>query len=132
MRLQNWRRLGLMPFEWHLSRSLQKILAEILQNLPRGQKQAMALIRFDGQRNHGRLIGIRDQLVSPDRIGRQFLFVGHQVSNRARFTSRGVASSTKAAIASSVGITFWPSLPRRPMETAGLSASLVPTPRLAR
>src|SRR5450756_237898 len=128
------RRTGLfgVRFDRHLRRPIQKVLAEIFQNLPRGQKQAVALIRFDGQRHHGWLVGIRDQLVGPDRIGRQFLFVGcrspgHQVSSLARFTSGGVASSSNAAIASAVGITVCPSLPRRRIETECVSASFLPT-----
>ena len=50
-----------------------------------------------------------------------------QAASRARLTSGGVASSTSAAIASAVGITFWPSLPRRRTETDCVSASFLPT-----
>src|SRR6266576_1643182 len=67
--------LGLTLLERHLRRALQKILAEIFQDLPRRQKQAVAPIGLDRQGHHGRLIWIRDQLVSPDRICRQFLYV---------------------------------------------------------
>src|SRR5438552_12879702 len=110
----------------HLRRSLQQIPAEIFQNLPGRQEQAVALFGFDRQRHHRGLIGIRDRLVGPDRIGRQFLFVGHQAC-RVRLMSGGVASSTSAAKASSVGNTFWPSLPRRRTETEWVSASFLPT-----
>src|SRR3954466_13137257 len=105
MRLQAWRPPGLMLFDRHLRRPFQQILAEILQNLPRSQEQAVALLGFDGQRYQGWLIWIRNELISSDRIGGQFLFLSHQVCSRARFTSGGVASSTSAASASFVGIT---------------------------
>jgi hypothetical protein len=50
-----------------------------------------------------------------------------QTASRARFTSGGVASSTSAASASSVGMTFCPSLPKRRIETECVSASFLPT-----
>ena len=40
------------------------------RNLPRRQEQAVPLIGFDRQRHHGRLVGIGDQLVSSDGVGR--------------------------------------------------------------
>ena len=38
----------------------------------------MTLLGFNGQRHHRRPIGIRDQLVSPDRKGWKFLLLDHQ------------------------------------------------------
>jgi len=66
-----------------------------------------------------------DNRIACDRRGNES--AGAQFAVRARFTSGGVASSTSAASASSVGITFCPSLPSRRIEIEWLSASFLPT-----
>jgi hypothetical protein len=55
-------------------------------------------------------------LSNRDAVGSSPAMTTHNdhATSRIRFTSGGVPSSTSAAIASSVGITLCPSLPRRP------------------
>src|SRR6202165_2948476 len=62
-------------------------------------------------------------------IGKQHNLAERQIHRTAfaRFTSGGVASSTSAASASSVSITFCPSLPSRRTDTECVSASFLPT-----
>lgn len=72
-RPQTRRPLALTLLERHLRRALQKVLAEIFQDLPRRQKQAVALIGLDRQGHHGRLVGSR--YLHPGRDCKPKLFI---------------------------------------------------------